>query len=154
MTLEHARIVINGDNAYESEVRRLVDRILATKTGQAMDSKIRAHGWAVISQGDSHEANARTTEVQQAPHFAKIVFFPNTKQDNNSVDLDIGDGQTWKVRQLRSNPAWGPDEVLFHELVHAARIVGGDAGPLNEEEFFSVVITNIYISENGNFITA
>jgi hypothetical protein len=75
--LDHARIAISGDNAYESEVRRLVDRILATKTGQAIDSKIRAnHGWIVISQGDSHDANAGTWQV--LPGKAKTVFFPNT----------------------------------------------------------------------------
>ena len=53
-----------------------------------------------------------------------------------------------------------PDEVLYHELIHALR--GGlglnDPKPLsgglfrygNEEEFFAVVITNVYISDNTN----
>jgi hypothetical protein len=148
MRLDQARIIISGDNAYESEVRRLVDRILTTKTGQAIDFKIRAHGWAWIFEGDSDDANATTRRAMVGP-MAKIVFSDNTKLDNNSVDLDIGDGQTLKVRTLRMHPGWGPDEVLFHELVHAARIVGFDDGPLDEEEFFSVLITNIYISEKG-----
>jgi hypothetical protein len=51
------------------------------------------------------------------------------------------------------HPGWGPDEVLFHELVHAARIVGFDDGPLDEEEFFAVLITNIYMSEKGKSYT-
>jgi hypothetical protein len=68
--------------------------------------------------------------------------------------------QTWS-----SGPCAGggvgsrPEEILFHELVHAARFVGRDfsqiplsggmAGYDDEEEFFAVLITNIYLSEAG-----
>src|SRR5689334_9010812 len=98
MTLDRARIIINGDDAYEKEVRRLVERILTTKTGQAIDFKIRAHSWAMINQGAADDANATTQ--QGIARTAKIVFSDNTKQDNNSVSLDVGNGQTLKVRTL------------------------------------------------------
>jgi len=43
----------------------------------------------------------------------------------------------------------GPDEVLFHEMVHAGRLLGHDDGSDDEEEYFAILIANIYISEKG-----
>ena len=51
-----------------------------------------------------------------------------------------------------------PDEVLFHELVHATRIIRGKKTSVtvegrpnfgNIEEYFATVIANIYLSEKG-----
>ncbi|MCL2714755.1 MAG: type III secretion system effector protein [Alphaproteobacteria bacterium] len=49
-----------------------------------------------------------------------------------------------------------PDEVLFHEMVHATRQMRGILDPLplgwmydTEEEFFAIVLANIYASETG-----
>jgi hypothetical protein len=53
-------------------------------------------------------------------------------------------------------PGDEPDEVLFHELVHAIRTMRGityfmpvDSGYANEEEYLAVVIANIYISSKN-----
>jgi hypothetical protein len=53
-----------------------------------------------------------------------------------------------------SGPASDPDDVLCHELVHAGRQMSGkehtkavDGHYNNEEEFVSIVVTNIYLSE-------
>lgn len=61
------------------------------------------------------------------------------------------------MRAFSRAPGHLPDEDLIHELVHAARILGGDLkatklkGTMEkwdtEEEFFAVVVTNIYSSE-------
>jgi hypothetical protein len=53
------------------------------------------------------------------------------------------------VRKIRRYPGLAPDEILFHEIVHASRLIGNDFGPRNEEEFFAVLVTNIYMSEKG-----
>ncbi len=52
-----------------------------------------------------------------------------------------------------------PDEILFHEMIHATRQMRGilDPKPLGflydtEEEFFAIVIANIYASETGRQI--
>lgn len=52
-----------------------------------------------------------------------------------------------------------PDEVLFHEMVHAARVMHGikSAQPLKhgydtEEEFYAILVANIYASETGRGI--
>jgi hypothetical protein len=52
-----------------------------------------------------------------------------------------------------------PDEVLFHEMVHATRQMRGHLNPLplgflydTEEEFFAIVLANIYASETGRAV--
>jgi hypothetical protein len=54
---------------------------------------------------------------------------------------------------------WDPDAVLFHELFHAARFMKGVANrrPVsqifaNQEEFLAVVVSNIYMSEKGEWM--
>jgi hypothetical protein len=53
-------------------------------------------------------------------------------------------------------PGNGPDEVLFHELVHSSRAFRGVEDPKyvdhdydNQEELLAITITNIYLSEKG-----
>src|SRR5262249_51922112 len=53
-------------------------------------------------------------------------------------------------------PGHAPDEVLFHELVHASRIMRGVYRPsfINQEyddyeEYVAICIANIYLSEKG-----
>jgi hypothetical protein len=54
-------------------------------------------------------------------------------------------------------PALETDEVLFHELVHAARATNGvpdvglkvNKGYTNEEECIAIVLSNVYLSEKG-----
>jgi hypothetical protein len=53
-------------------------------------------------------------------------------------------------------PGSGPDELLFHELVHAERSLEGVMYFMpvgnrydNEEEYLAVVLTNIYLSSKG-----
>jgi len=53
-------------------------------------------------------------------------------------------------------PGYQPDEVLYHELVHATRQMRGAMNemPVNQgyddlEEYLSVVLTNIYLSDKG-----
>jgi Effector protein len=50
---------------------------------------------------------------------------------------------------------WRPDDILFHECVHAMRQILGvwHAAPMpewkNQEEFYAVMMTNIYLSRAG-----
>jgi hypothetical protein len=55
-----------------------------------------------------------------------------------------------------TGPGSERDEVLFHEMVHASRMMRGrmfalpvSQGYTNEEEYISVVLTNVYMSEKG-----
>jgi hypothetical protein len=146
LVVEETKTLIYGDENYAKEVQRIVNRFLLTKTGQALAYKIRSsHGLVFIFPGDADDANADTAENSRG---AWIHFYPNTKEANANVSLKAG-SMTLKVRTFRLSPGWGPDEVLFHEMVHAMRILGNDDGPLKEEEFFAVLVANIYISEKG-----
>jgi hypothetical protein len=58
-----------------------------------------------------------------------------------------------------SLPGQGPDEVLFHELVHASRTMRGvvNAEYVNrnyedQEEYLAIALANIYMSEKGQWI--
>jgi Effector protein len=58
-----------------------------------------------------------------------------------------------------SGPGWQPDEVLFHELVHATRDMRGvmndmpvNKGYDNLEEYLAEVLTNIYLSDKGQTV--
>jgi hypothetical protein len=67
--------------------------------------------------------------------------------------------EAWGVFGTASDstaPSNRPDEVLLHEMVHAARDMKGVSyllpmakGYENEEEFLAIVITNVYLSEKG-----
>jgi len=53
-------------------------------------------------------------------------------------------------------PAMATDEVLYHELVHASRMIAGvmkgtlaDHWYQDAEEYLAVILTNIYISDKG-----
>jgi hypothetical protein len=59
-------------------------------------------------------------------------------------------------RRMFSGPGSKVDEALFHEMVHVSRCMRGVAfrlpvnqGYSNEEEYISVVMTNVYLSEKG-----
>jgi hypothetical protein len=68
------------------------------------------------------------------------------------------DGRKWTNGcPLYEGADHGKDDQLFHELVHAVRELRGefnqiltwDKDWMNEEEFFAVLLTNIYLSERG-----
>jgi hypothetical protein len=60
------------------------------------------------------------------------------------------------VGSVMAEEGYAPDEVLFHEMIHASRIMRGklDSVPVNagyddEEEYLAIVLSNIYLSEKG-----
>jgi hypothetical protein len=68
------------------------------------------------------------------------------------------DGRKWKGGCPQYEGAdHGKDDQLLHELVHAVRELRGefnqiptwDKDWMNEEEFFAVLVSNIYLSEQG-----
>jgi hypothetical protein len=68
-----------------------------------------------------------------------------------------GSGVVASACRLRGQGEHNPDETLLHELVHSLRELLGQfhryptvvSGYDNEEEFFAILLTNIYISEKG-----
>jgi hypothetical protein len=68
--------------------------------------------------------------------------------------------EIWRGEAMRP-PSDAPDEVLFHELVHASRTMRGVSDRKtvsrrygDQEEYIAVVLTNIYMSEKGQRVFA
>ncbi len=66
--------------------------------------------------------------------------------------------EIWESDGAPKGPGFRPDEVLFHELVHITRMirgrvthvkVDGKGGYGNIEEYFATVISNVYLSDEG-----
>ena len=91
------------------------------------------------------------------------------RDDDNKPTGDKGTGkganvviffsaEVWQGRGAPGGPGKQDDEVLFHELAHATRMlrgrqthlpIQGRGGYGNIEEYFATVITNIYLSDKG-----
>jgi hypothetical protein len=157
--LEDGHITVTGDANYELELERLVRQALATQTGRAVATKIRAHGNVLLIQDypgmDRRELNDETTDAR-TKGLVVIGFHPYNINIGTFMFNGNPVSKTW-VRAFSRAPGHLPDEDLIHELVHAARILGGDLKTIRlkntmegwetEEEFFAIVVTNIYSSE-------
>lgn len=69
--------------------------------------------------------------------------------------------EQWLSPSRPKAPGVDPDEVLFHELVHASRQLRGvmlrypvAGGWGNEEEYLAIILTNLYLSEKGKPLRA
>jgi hypothetical protein len=168
-TLDQDQIKVSGSsNAYEVEVARIVTgMILSSITGKAIAKKIKSHGEVLITDDypgiDSREINSDFQSSRSSKKLGVIGFHPHNKRINTSQVIFNGNPLTAGQLQFihKHSPGSKPDEVLCHELLHAARYLGGDfnAAPIpsmpdyeNEEDFFAILVTNIYSSEKGRGI--
>jgi hypothetical protein len=167
-TLDNGKIKVAGDADYELEVSRIVTTILNTQTGQAIATKIRAHGEVLIDEDypgtDRREVNSEFEPGKSSAKLAIIGFHPHNRRLNTSRILyngrEITLGQLRNMQQHYTG--WRPDEILLHEMVHAARYLGGDfkKTPIpgmpeyeNEEEYFAILVTNIYIAQKEEYLS-
>lgn len=81
------------------------------------------------------------------------------KGDGKGADPDITFSPDIWTGSAMAGPGNAPDEVLYHELVHATRLMNGvlDSKPMNggyddQEELLAVMLTNIYQSEKGQIV--
>lgn len=130
--------------------------IARSTVGQAILYKIRSEGWLLIvpytaefARKNTHGSSCNAVtfmlpdSVKAKDRTAQVAFSASTYKKGSSC--------------AASGPAKQPDSVLLHELVHAGRKLGLDArdvkldgklaGYENEEEFFAIVVQNIYVSE-------
>jgi hypothetical protein len=128
---------------YERRVRGILNNIWGSEIGRCLLNSL----WNRIPVwirpwlgGDDGYCNSITgIESRSSP---AIQFLPDT----------------WSPDNCGGPPGKNPEEVLFHELVHASRFTNWsyddlDHEPLelmtNGEEFLAVMITNSFISERG-----
>lgn len=164
-------ILVDGEDArteseeeYEDEVVRLVNLIVASRSGGAIAHKISSSGVTRIvpysekSEKKFGHCNAvAKSDMKYFKGWKGVLANPMIKTATVEFTPKL-----WKESsscRWNSGPGFTPDEVLMHELVHSARQLGADSAhvPLsgalavydNEEEFFAVLVANIYASETG-----
>jgi hypothetical protein len=165
-SLDDQAITVSGSSgAYEEEVVRILEKmILNSFTGKAILTKIKAHGTVLITDDypgiDRRELNSDFQPGLSSKKLGIIGFHPHNKR-LNTVQV-VFNGTPITLGQLsyihKHSPGMKPDEVLCHEMMHAARYLGGDANrtPIpsmpeyeTEEEYFAILVANIYSSEKG-----
>ena len=146
-----------NEQRYYDSVKTTLDRIGVTLTGNAIYSKIIAHGQVLIvpytedyvRRFGACNSEAENIDTNKSHRVAKIAFTPAKWGVSSTCGRRTG---------------FVADNVLLHELVHAGRKLGGDdvgkvplagrmAGYDDEEEFFAILVENIYISETGREIS-
>ncbi|MBL8250499.1 MAG: hypothetical protein JNK31_02395 [Candidatus Competibacter sp.] len=133
--------------------------------------------WKQANLAGPRNASVRSVRADEKLASAVNGTFPNTADayakgapildDNRRPTSEIGTGkgsdvvlfyspEDWERKDSTDGPGFEPDEVLFHELVHATRDlrgfhtglpVDGDFG--NEEEYLATTLANLYLSEKG-----
>ncbi|HLJ48813.1 MAG TPA: M91 family zinc metallopeptidase [Bryobacteraceae bacterium] len=161
---------------YEQAVRMVLDRLANTRSGSALLKEIGRSGTHLVrivpltktvfnayaEASSERGGTAKGSVWRRATDGARYV-------DNSGNDFaGFGTGTSVKLsfnpttfyyscsQGQGGNPGAKPDEILFHEMVHASREIRGimDLLPLGfgydtEEEFFAIVLASIYASETG-----
>jgi hypothetical protein len=144
-------------SAYEWDVGRLIIRGIATRqTGRIIMNAIRSSPGSVeVRPYTKPDCNAETTYKEITTLAVLVRFSPLMFGSSGRCFVDRKTGIP--------DPGAAPEEVLFHELVHAFRMVYGrqDTRPLSnspqythKEDFFAVMITNIFSSETNRPLRA
>jgi hypothetical protein len=140
---------------YEAAVRSVLDK---------MSKKAGGVGLAVLN------ALPKAKDIVIVPYEENGTWGACNATAGDATILEAGKARvryspsTWKVGGVCSTSIGagigaGDDEILLHELLHAYRRVKGSYNKLpftkpdkaydSNEELFAILITNIYMSENG-----
>jgi hypothetical protein len=163
------RKFIKERDDYLSDIPKLLDTVRWSRTGKPLFREITAHSdkKVLIVPFQKDEQNAEVIVDAEHAEDALVLGMPQrdakTGKEFHGAKLGTGKGtdptvlltpSMWKGKQ---GPGTFADEVLFHELVHASRIISGvqyfglhvDQDYENREEYIAVVLTNIYLAEKG-----
>ncbi len=143
---------------HEREVERVLAQLIGSRTGYGVFRKIVTHGVVRIQPhiptGTDffHVCNAFAIPQKYREQITSGLSRP-------AILVKFSPGTWAPGNGCLFGPGAQPDEMLLHELVHAMRLLGGEfkqvplqgklAGYEDEEEYFGVLIANIYISEMG-----
>lgn len=153
--MEGFPIIVDGDDSYVSDVTDVLKIIKSQRVGSIVIDEIGRLGRILLKPYAGLNA---TTDYQQgmAGILAKVVisFSPNTWAVVTNIYPGIKFPNVYALF-----PGMTQDEVLLHEMVHAVNGLGpgfsnstlqGVMAPYeNEEEFFTILTANLYISEKG-----
>lgn len=167
MYFPHLGVTVDGgglssadQRRYEARISNMLTLLFTFAVPRAIFRKIIAHGEVEIVPWSADDASkygaCNATGAQPGDDWPELragfVDVPGRATVHYSPD-------TWMTGSCASGPGSKPEEILLHELVHSARFTGRDfdqkaltgsmKGYDNEEEFFAVMVTNIYTSETG-----
>lgn len=162
---------------YEQAVRRELERIHRSRTGRAVfhEFMIRTKHLMKIIPYDATPVNADATPADPRRATPRGIAERDGRDGHVLLDsrgrriIALGGGSDSQVRftpMMLSNfcnqqqpghkSGCQPDEALFHEMIHATRQMRGFFNPVplgffydTEEEFFAILLANIYASETG-----
>ena len=160
-------------DAYENGVRRILIKIGTSKVGQAVLNTIRWHGRVVrivpnliarnaCAKADTQEVDDmqfQSNKLRKAINTVAGTHIPFLRgRINFTPGMYANGGACQMFYAPRSQFTPSEEEVLLHELVHGARIASlklklgssehtGLAMYDSEEEFFAVLVENIFQSE-------
>ena len=159
--------------AYENGVRSILMKISHSKVGRAVLNTIRWHHRVVrivpnvidpaqCAPADTDEVDLKQYQWNKAINTVNALAGTHLHFLRGKINFTPGmyakGGACQKYYEPRSEYTPSEDEVLLHELVHGARIASlklklGHAAVKgltmydNDEEFFAVLVENIYNSE-------
>lgn len=139
--------------AYENATQEVLRQIAKTPVGAILIQRINALSRRVTIRPLNEKAIGLTGTVADDAQAARAG-----SQGGSNVTTWY-DPSTWNsaVAKTGVDPGnhYRPDDVLFHELVHALRMQRGLWDPArivtwdNIEDLFAIMLTNIYLSSNN-----
>ena len=143
----------NDPAKWKRSIDTLLQGLLKTGSGSALLRSIRdEQRWIRIRPLDHAECNAHGGQMP------KMIIDGKTFYGMLAFNPDVYMSGSPCYKRMQRSFGHQPDQVLFHELLHAHRgasdlvsapvaLHAGLAGYQDDEEFLAVVLTNIYISE-------
>lgn len=133
--------------AYESRIADLLEQINQRATGTLILEAIGSHSDRQVTIIPAPAgADAENLGGVASAMNAKIPFSPSPAQEKG-LSANRGEG------------AGEPDEALLHQLVHVLHLIQGgfEREPMRDgfddrEEFYAILITNIYASEDQRLV--
>jgi hypothetical protein len=183
--LEYHHVTIDGTGTksyatpsqYEHAVLHQLRRLHHSRTGQAVfhEFEKRSHHFMKIIPYEQAQINAfasakdllhatRKGQAERSGANGQVLLDAHGKPivgKGGGSDSDVSYTPVmWRkyCNQHKHGHKSGaqPDEILFHEMVHATRQMRGIFNPMplgflydTEEEFFAILLANIYASETG-----
>ncbi len=179
---QHSNIWIQQDSAaYRNEVIRYLDLVRTTYAGRVLLKFIGAIRKGILilpykptpqdpvnayaqpqSEPDAYTKGNAVMQGFDIPNFGTIqlptAVFGTGAGSNVWLKYHPATFRQYVINKGRVSPGSGPGEVLFHELVHAQRMMEGKVIRTTVpehihmddfEEFCAIVAANIYRSERG-----
>jgi hypothetical protein len=146
---------------YEDLVELHIGEIYSTVVGRAIFAIIRAHGRVLIQPytGDE-QCQGQSVGGYNPAGYGTLGRFTPSYNNYQVVQYSPQFYAKGYPTPCAKRLGWDGNELLCHEIFHAARRLGGDpsrfdgldgdmAGWDNEEEFFAILVANIYSSETN-----